>query len=269
MPALDLFAANVLVHFRFFRRNRLLLAVALVFLLFFGLSMLGAILWGTSGGRFAQLQGFSMGLNQLVQFLTPALGLVLIWSHLRDRNLKMVVTKPCPPEIWLLSGLLTAAAISWVLHLGVFLVTQALSLAWGLPLQGGFAFVGLDSFVRSLISLGYLSLLAMLFHPVLALLLISLLNESSLYGLKYMLSVGSKAHPGNLLFAALGRLCDALYFLVPMIRPFAEQTKDVYSSLRATPADWLYLLSAAGYAGLVTGVFALLCLLVLRRRSLI
>lgn len=268
MAASEAFLANSRTHLRFFRRNRLLLAVALIFLLFFGLSLVNSLFFETSGGHFSTLLEVSGSLNGMLRFLVPALGLLLIWSHLRERSLKMVLTKPCTPETWLASGLLTAIAISAGLHLAVFLITQGLSLAWGVPLQSGFAFVSLESFVSSVIALSYLSLLTMLFHPVVALLVLSILNEESLYGLKFMVDVGVKAYPGNVLFKALEKLCDALYYAVPTFHPFRDRFQAVFTSYRTTPEEWLFLAAGTGYAALAAVVLFLLSDLVLRRKPL-
>ena len=264
----ELLRANVLVHLRFFRRNRLLLAVGLIFFGFLGLSLLMTSLMSTLGGRFRTMQMLSSQLGGSVRFFVPALGLVLIWSHQKDRNLKMVVTKPCTPEVWLLSGLTAAGAISAAFHVAVFILMVVLALAFGIPFQSGFGFLAMESFLSSLIALTYLSLLTTLFHPVVALLFLSIFNDGTLQSLSMAAEVGATSHPGSAFFAVLAYASHALSWIPPMFHPFGNRYAAVASSLRTTGGDWLTLLASAGYAALAATLFFLLMVLALRRKPL-
>jgi hypothetical protein len=264
----EAFAANVRVHLKFFRRNRLILAVAVVFAVYLGFSLVIAGLWDTSGNRFSTLSELAEMLDDLTRFLTPVLGLILVFTHLRQKTLKVVVTKPCPPEAWLASGLGVAAAISVAAHALVVVLTVVLSLAWKIPYQWGFLYTGLDSAVSSVVSLFYLALLTMLFHPVLALVLVSIFNESSLYSLGYALDVAVRAHPKNVLYAALDKLVAGVFYVIPMLHPFQAETPGVASSLRTTGVDWLWLLARGGYALLAAACLFTLTAIALRRKSL-
>ncbi len=264
----ELVRANVLVHLRFFRRNRLLLVAGLIFFGFLGLSLLMTSLTSTLGGRFRTLQTLSSQLAGSVRFFVPALGLVLIWSHQKERNLKMVVTKPCTPDVWLLSGLTTAAAISAALHATVLILMVAFALAFGIPFQSGFAFLAMESFLSSLIALTYLGMLTALFHPVVALLLLAIFNDDTLQSLSMAAEVGTTSHPGSTLFAVLAYASHVLSWIPPMFHPFANRYAAVSSSLRTTPGNWLMLLASAAYATLAATLFYLVIVLALRRKPL-
>lgn len=256
------------VDLKFFRRNRLLIAVAAVFLAITGLSLVGALLYSSSTSRFESIRNVSEALNGFVRILVPAMGLFLVSSHLRNRNLKMVFTKPATPELWVFSGLLAAILVGLVLHLVVWLVSVGLSLAWGVPVQSGFLFVALDSFFRSAILLGYLSFLAVVLHPVVAVILVLVFNESTFYGLVFMMEAAVHATGKNPLLPVLREVFRFVYMVIPMTDPLSERSREVAMSLRAEAGDWQTLLMRAGYTLVVLTFFYLLSTLGLRRRNL-
>jgi ABC-type transport system involved in multi-copper enzyme maturation permease subunit len=256
------------VHFRFFRRNRLLIAVAAVFLAITGISLTGALLFSSSTSRFESIRSVSGALNGVVSILVPAMGLFLVSSHLRNRNLKMVFTKPSTPEVWVFSGLLAAILVGCALHLLVWLVSVGLSLAWGIPVQAGFLFTALDSLFRSAILLGYLLCLAVVMHPVVAVLVIFVLNESAFYGLMFMMEAAIRATGGNPFLPALREVFRLVYMIIPITDPLSERSREVAMSLRVEAGDWRTLLMRAGYTLVVLTFFYLLSTLGLRRRNL-
>lgn len=98
-PMSVLLKANILADLRFYRRSRLLLAFAILCLLLAGLSALPAIFSDSGVESFRSLQGIFSELNGMLLFLAGAIGLFVISSHLRNRCLKMVFTKACPPSV--------------------------------------------------------------------------------------------------------------------------------------------------------------------------
>lgn len=260
---------NTAVHLRFYARNRLLLAFGLVMLGMMGLSMLPMILMDTSANRFSLLQMIIGQLNGYALVFTASLGLFALSSHLRARNVKMVLTKPCRPETWLASIFLSALLVGVVLHGLVALAGTALSLAWSIPLQPGLVFIALEGFFRSAIWLAVLTTLTMVFHPVLALLVALVFSEGTFYGLKYLVaSAVATSGPGAGLTVA-GVVCDIVYTLLPMSEPFSDRTETVHSSWRVFTGDWLMLGAVFGYSLLMTVFLYLLSLYLLRRRALV
>ena len=261
-------ALHLGVHFRFFRRNRLLIGVAAMFLAITGLSLAGALLYSSSTSRFESIRNVSEALNAFVRILVPAMGLFLVSSHLRNRNLKMVFTKPATPELWIFSGLLAAILVSLALHLVIFFASVGLSLAWGVPVQAGFLFTALDSFFRSAILLGYLSFLAVVLHPVVAVILVLVFNESAFYGLMFMMEAAVRATGKNPFLPVLREVFRFVYMVIPITEPLSERSREVAVSLRAEAGDWQTLLMRAGYTLVVLTFFYLLSTLGLRRRNL-
>jgi hypothetical protein len=256
------------VDLKFFRRNRLLVAVAAVFLGMTALSLVGSIVFQSTTGHFETIRAVAGGLHGFTRILTPALGLFLISTHLRNRSLKMVVTKPASPEVWLAAGLLSALVVAAALHVATWLVSVGLSLAWKVPVQAGFGFLALDSFLGATILLAYLSCLAVFLHPVVAVLVVLVLNEGTFYGLMFMLDAATRGLGGNVFFKVLKEVFTAVYMLLPMSSPLAERSQEVMVSLRVSAGDWTTLLMRAGYALVVLVFFYLMSVIGLRRKNL-
>jgi ABC-type transport system involved in multi-copper enzyme maturation permease subunit len=143
----ELLRANVLANFAYFRRSRLLLAFALVFMLLTGLSSLPTFFGSSGVQNFNSLQEIYSTMNEFLLIFAAGLGLFAVSSHLRNRSLKMVFTKPCSPAVWLLSAFVSTVAVTLLLHLVVLTSGVVLSLVWHLPVRGGLLFISVDTFV--------------------------------------------------------------------------------------------------------------------------
>src|SRR5882672_7023010 len=161
----ELLRANVLANFAYYRRSRLLIAFALVFLLLTGLTSLPTFFVKSGIQNFNSLQEIYSTMNGFLLFFAAGLGLFIISSHLRNRSLKMVFTKPCSPALWLTSAFLSAVAVSFLLHCIVLGGAAALSLGWHLPVRGGLVFVSMDTFLASVGIIAYMMLLTTVAHP--------------------------------------------------------------------------------------------------------
>ena len=83
----ELLRANVLANFAYFRRSRLLIAFALVFLLLTGLTSLPTSFVNSGVQDFNSLQDIYSTMNEFLLFLAAGLGLFVVSSHLRSRSL--------------------------------------------------------------------------------------------------------------------------------------------------------------------------------------
>jgi ABC-type transport system involved in multi-copper enzyme maturation permease subunit len=164
----ELLKANVLADVTYYRRSKLLLAFMLVFLLLTALQSLPPLFMNSGVQSFNSSQQIVSDLNFFLLILAAGMGLLIISSHLRNRSLKMVFTKPCPPELWVLSAYLSAATVSLFLNFVVLGSGVLLSLLWHLPVRMGLVFVSAETFAVSLGLIAYLMLLATVIHPALA-----------------------------------------------------------------------------------------------------
>ncbi len=264
---LERLVLNLRVLLRFYARDRLLLAFALLMAVVFGLSFVPAFVFDTATSRFETLRRLALTMNGFAFVFVPALGLIAISSHLRGRNVKMVVTKPCPPEVWLAAVFCSGGLVAFAIHALIALSTAALSLWWKIPYQPGFLFLALEGFFQSLVVLSFLIVLAMAVHPVVAVLTALLFNEELFSSLGLLLA-GSQAGVWHAWLVPVQVLCDVVYLLLPLYDPLAEKGAGVHESLRVAASDWLLLLMVAGYALLAAAFSFALSAVMLRRKSL-
>jgi ABC-type transport system involved in multi-copper enzyme maturation permease subunit len=261
--------SSVAVHLQFYRRNRLLWIIGLVMLLMASISLTFSLFVYSDAKKFTQLTGTFQTLNGFAFTFTPLLGLFVVSSHLRGKQIKVIFTKPCLPETWLASCFVSAAAVSAALYGLILAFVLTASVASGIPVQSGFVFVTLREFLIALVALSYIMLLATAVHPVAAVLIILVMEEKAWYGMKFMLAASATSGHTPALARVGNVLVNAVYYVVPMLDPFSKQLATVYSSMRASGGDWLYLVYTAAY-GLAAGLFFYLTSAwVLRRRALI
>ncbi len=265
----SLLLLNTRVHLRFYARNRLLLAFGLLMLLLFGLTLIPMLMMGTSSDRFNALRTITGQMSGYALVFTASLGLFAVSSHLRGRNVKMVLTKPCLPEIWLASIFLSALLVALAIYSLLVGAALALSWYWSIPWQWGFVFVAVDGLCRAVIQMAFLTCLATAFHPVVAVLIALFFNESIFYQLKYLVAGAIAADGGKPWLMAASVVCDAFYVVLPMAEPLSNRTEKVYSSLRVGGGDWLSLVGVLGYSALLSAFFFLVSDYLLRRKRLI
>jgi hypothetical protein len=200
-------------------------------------------------------------------FLSAGLGLFVTSSHLRNRSVQVVLTRPGSPQIWLASVFLSALIVAAATQAVGAIVTFLLSLAWDVPYQIGFLYIALDAVFEAAIVVAILTTLGAVMHPILAVLAALLFNEGTFYSLRYGLELLSFQGHGGGFIAALKPIVTAIHVALPMLDPFSEQTRTVAMSLRVSGADWAYLLATAAYSAGVILVCFLLADVALRRRS--
>ncbi len=260
---------NTRVHLRFFARNRLLLAFGLVMLLLFGVTMVPMVLFESSSDRFNLLRSITGQMSGYALVFTASLGLFAVSSHLRNRNVKMVLTKPCLPETWLASIFLSALLVAAGIYTLLAVAAAALSWFWGIPWQWGFVYVAVDGACRAVIQMSLLTCLATAFHPVVAVLIALFFNEATFYQLKFLVAGAMAADGGKPWLTAASILCDAFYMVLPMADPLADRTQNVYQALRAGGIDWLNLGITLGYSVLLSAFLFVVSDYLLRRKRLI
>lgn len=263
----ELLRANILVNLAYYRRSRLLLAFMLVFLLLTALFCLPPIFFNSGVQRFNSLQQIFSALNGFLLLLSGGLGLFIISSHLQNRSLKMVFTKPCSPAVWLLSAFLTAVAVSLLLTIVIFASAVVLSLGWHLPVRAGLVFISVDTFVASIGIIAYLMLLATFVHPAIAVTFALIFNADLFFNIQMWTQAAIRSGNSSWTLRALERLFHFLYLLLPMIHAFGSKTEGVSASLRVVGGDWKYLAYSFGYALVLSAFCYFLALFILERRT--
>jgi len=263
------FKANLRAHILYYRRSRLLLAFALVFLGMTLLYSLPALFSPLQGAAFSAAREIFTTLNMFLTAFSAGLGLFIVSSHLRDRNLKMVFTKPCPPEWWLASAYLSAVLVSALVNAAILACALAVSLVAHAKIQAGLAFVSLDTFAGSLALTAYFMFLAMIIHPVIAVVFALVFNPSIFYHMQIWTQALINSGAGGAFLRLVERLFHILYMTFPMVHPFSRETSGIENSLRVETGHWHYAFYSLGYALALTALSYCLSLFFLRRKKLI
>jgi hypothetical protein len=261
--------ANIETNLIFYRRNRLLVAATIFIVLMLGITTLPSLFFMSSSKHLDQVRTIVQNIHAFAFVLTAGLGLLLVSQHLKDRSVKMVFTKPCLPETWLLSSFLSAAIVAFVLYAGAFIIAVILAAIWGIPFPSGIIYMSLNEYFQTISLMAYVTFLSVIFHPVLAALFVVLFQEQTFYYMKMILASGVKAagEKAILPFVKLLKLfVDAAYMVLPTFNPYADKTHQVYSTLRGSDANWDYLYPSIAYALTVSALFYFLTVLVLKKK---
>jgi hypothetical protein len=260
---------NLRINFKFYRRNRLLLVVVILMVVVLGLSAIPALFFLTKTKYLVIIKMIFSQFSTFTTIITATLGLLFISHHIGNRTTKMVFTKPCPPEIWLLSGLLSASFVSLILYACIFSICSIFFFVWDVPFQLGIFYITINDFLQAIIILSYITFLTILFHPVIAVLIVLIFQEGTFYYFKLLLMSGIKtAGEGSLSLSLKFAkwIVDTIYMVIPTYEPFSEKMSSVYSSLRISMDDWKYLFLAFAYVVVVSSFLYLLSLYFLKKK---
>jgi hypothetical protein len=238
---------HVWTHLTCLRRNRVFHAFLALVAVGLALAMVPALAFDDDSNRFQTLRGLAHLLHGTTSIVTSGIGLFLLWVHRRARSIKMVATTAAPFGAWVASLFATAAMVGAVAHATGAVLVLVLSWAWGVTYQYGFVYLALDRFVESLIGLGIVTTLGAVLHPVITIVLVTLVNESIVLTIRQGLELLS---PGPVL-AVVKAAATGLYYLLPSLDPFGERTRALVRTMRVAESDWQYLAAGAGYAALM------------------
>lgn len=267
---IKLLAENIRLNLIFYRRNRLVTIVGVLFLLIMLLTAVPSIFFTSSNQRFQIVMQVYRGIVTFLIFMSGLLGLIAVWSHRSNKSVKLVFTRPCPPAIWLAGHYLSMLLVFCAGLVVALLLYGLLSLVWGIPLQVGILASALLSTVTALLVFSYMMLLSAWMHPLVAGFIGVVISEGMFYWLAILCESGLehlKGVIGQLFLTLLHWIFHGLYYVLPTFLLFSESLRRVSSSLRL-PDDWgWYLLGNIGYAALfVAFTFVLVCLRLRRSR---
>lgn len=262
-------AANIGVNLKFYRRNKLLAGVAILFLAIAVLYASGSLLFATSTGRFDLTMQLFTQLTYFAFVFVGAIGLVLVAVQVRGKAVTLILTKPCRPDVWLASAFLSAFILAAVLYAAILALAGGLSVVWKIPFQSGFAFMAIEFFFEAVIAMSFLTFLSMVMHPVLAVIIAVVFNESVFFALRTGLIAAIKYTGGSIALPLLEKLSYIMYMSAPMISPYKEQIAPITESMRVPADQWKYLAYTGVYAITISLMFYLLTLWSLRRKNFV
>ncbi|MEJ2422780.1 MAG: hypothetical protein P8018_13950, partial [Acidobacteriota bacterium] len=198
--------ANLRANLIFYRRNKLLWLIAFVFIVVGGLSILPALFFSTSQGRFMTVAYSLRTLLLFINFYVLAMGVLNVWYQRRNRCYKMVVTKPCRPETWLLSNFLSAMLVAVGLYALLIGMAFCVLAIFGIPVQWGLFSLILVQLAGLMVEFSFLIFLCMVVHPFVAVVLFLIFNEWTFYQLSILTSAGYRDAGSGLAKAGYGFL---------------------------------------------------------------
>lgn len=253
--------ANIKTDLMFFFRNGLLLLIFTILVTQTIMSVfLRNLLGAYRGSGFEAIKNFTETFNNFGYILVVAVGIVTVFSHSSQRCLKMVFTRPCPPEIWMASLAISITIVATVLFFLSFFVGSLLFVVEEIPYQSGLVFVCIQKWCEALIVSFFLLLLSLVIHPVLAIFLICVMNERSLYWLHLLIKAAlqnASSFTRAFLLDLAKSLTGLLYRIFPVQVPYEEQFSEIARSWIVLPRDWFHLMIFVAYT------FAFCCLIIL------
>lgn len=267
---LKLIKANIAANLLLCRRNRLVLLIAIFFLFILATSLIPSLIFRSTALKFEIISLIFMQVSGFITFFSLAVALLLIFYPLNRRCLKIVITKPCPLEVWLLSILATALLISFTLHLLNLLIALILFCLWHIPIQAGVFYLAVDALLESAIMIAVLIFLVSVFHPFIAVLLMAVVNEHLFHYLLTLIMGGLEAVTITTVKSALQIgywIAYGFYLILPSYGPYSHQKAHIHSSLRLEDGDLSYLGLTFVYACLLgLACYFLTCLVLKSKR---
>ena len=134
---LKAFRANLVADLIFFRRNRLVVLVAVFIGFIWCSTLIPSLLFMSARDKFQLIKTLIAESQWFVMFFVAALAVMTLSYNFNHRCFKMVITKPCPSEAWLLAHYAAVLLVAAVLYALLLVAAVALFAAWHIPLQWG------------------------------------------------------------------------------------------------------------------------------------
>ncbi|MGB9642353.1 MAG: hypothetical protein ACPL3Q_04025 [Candidatus Ratteibacteria bacterium] len=266
---------NIKTNLLFFSRNGWLIGIVAILVLHAILSFIfGGLIPLYHTNRFENLQDLVASFNNYGFILVVALGIVTIFSHRAQRCLKMVFTKPCSPDLWIFSLFLSIAIVAILIFFLSFFTGSLLFVIWKIPYQPGLIFVCVKECCEAMIMSFFLLLLGLIVHPLIAVFIITILNETSLYYICLAVRAALESTSTFSFWHAFWlniekSVSEIFYRIVPIINPYAEKFNEVMRSWLVLSEDWAHLTVYVLYTLIVSCLMAILSTEVLKRKRLI
>lgn len=263
------FYANLVADLILYRRNRLIALVAIFMGIIWGTMLIPSFLFMSVRDKFQIIQMLVEQSQWFVLIFVGALAVMTLSYNFNQRCFKMVITKPCPVEVWLAAHLAALLLVSAILHLILLGTALILFEIWHIPLQGGVFYLVCESFVRVALVVSVVTFLISVMHPFLAVVLMLLAHEDTFLNLLTWISAAEVE--ATKFWAKVGYIVAegvvyGLYLIVPSYSLMSDVAANVHRTWRMGWGDIPPLVWGVLYA-LIAGIcFFALSALALRRR---
>ena len=251
---------NIWLNLKYFSRSYLLLAV-IIMILYYVFTFVPFI----ARNPIKSAAEILVQMHIIAAVTVILLSILVLNDPLKNRNLKMIITKPCPPEIWSASCFLTVNLVSLGLHLVImaFAVVSVLLhsdlklipylYSWLLSLMGLMIFSSFILFLTSVIP------------PALTVVSLLILNNFYLFNLfDYCFKYDGNMFL-NIFYKTMGVIIYAVYLIVPTFFPYEK----MYDLIYGNTVDWPYLCVFSSYAVIAMVFYWLLSVYFVKRKNLI
>jgi ABC-type transport system involved in multi-copper enzyme maturation permease subunit len=242
--------ANIHNNLIYYRRNKLLLIVSLLFIAVMLLNLIPSLFFTSHNIRFRLALQIYTGIVGFTGFIVAMIGLISVWAHRSNKSVKLVFTKPCSPETWLLSHYISAGLVLLTGMLVSVVLYLALSLIWNIPIQAGILAYSFNLCVSIVLTFCYLVLLSAWLHPIIAGLVYLAFSENMFYWLALLCKSGIDTLESALLkgmLTVLHWITYGLYYVLPAMKPFEEKMKHLGANLRVPENYGLYSIGQLVY----------------------
>jgi hypothetical protein len=242
-------------------RNYLILGV----LGLMGISFL--IILGMANSGSAGVAGFLGWMHTLVSAAALIAAIMIVYNPIKDRTVKMIITKPCLPEEWAASSFLTVNLISVTLHviilLFVFLIYALHPGAVGIDLST-YLYMWISSVIAVMIFSSLILFLTFFMPPVLAVIVMLLMNNVFIVRLMDFCF----NYTGNIVAAIFYKIAGGFLYIVYLVAPYFS-TENMAQAAQSADKDWPHLLTFAVYGFVTLGFYYLLSVFTVKNRNLI
>lgn len=252
---------NTLINFKFFRRNHMLLGIVSIFLFYVLLLMIQ---------NFSR-DSLSLFVTQMVfvnYIISCVMAVMLISEHLKSRCIKMVLTKPCPPEAWVGAIFMSIIIISATITIATIIYTVIYFSIGKIEFRSEFICFIIYMFFSSLVAVSFLATLAFLFSPVISVMIAIFFNPAWISGFYSMMATSILHGTGNLFEIILTPLFFLIYIASPIYGGFIDPSKFLSKTNLIAGSDWVVLGLYAIYAILFSILMFLISVFILRKRTL-
>lgn len=261
--------ANIKTNLKFYARNALLWFLIIIFFFYGGITIFFSTIYSSETLKFRNIQTIVSLLIQYCFIIISILGMLTLFSHIRNRSLKLVFTKPCSPENWFLSLYLSIFLVGGVCFFLILIISYLLFLVWKIPFQTGIFYILIYNFVMACIYSFFLCFLTIFLHPLLSIFFALAFNENSFYEILIFIRAAIKnvTNPSYLFWLKVSeKLLHFIYMVLPASF-FKEEKFKITQRWIATGKDFAHLGIVVLYGFVISSLFYFLsCYLIKKKR---
>jgi len=259
---------NTMINLKYYLRNRLMIVVIIIICFFFSMGFIPMLFFTSQLEKLQIMIMFFNQVNGLLKYLLGLIALFTVYHHISIKCLKVVFTKPCLPEYWLLSHFISPVLISAGMYSGTLIVSLLLAVAWALPVKAVIALLILTEFFKSLIIISCCTFLGILVHPVLAaflLLITTVLTFARMMVGGALKSV--KSVIGQWVLKIVKMVFDAINYILPSFSPYENELGKAYYTFKLAVENYPYIALVIGYSLVVSALFYFASVYLLKKKK--